>query len=199
MEYFNPCFILLVWKHKRKRKKKSKYEFFPPDPLLIGKPGLSVSYPNRHFLIIGLWVMCQSQGQLNMFTALNGKNKSFAWILYINQLANHIYGTKIKVKINLAFWGEIGFLIVWISVGLAPLALAVSPETLKTVPVLVPTFSVSMVLDPALQRGVSVVWRVSLYVCYTCEYARQMLAGSQADRLSSPWPFWLGLWHGDTQ
>lgn len=40
-----------------------------------------------------------------MFTALNGKNKPFAWILYINQLANHIYGTKIKVKINFCFWG----------------------------------------------------------------------------------------------
>lgn len=70
---------LFYWFGSTKGKKeKSKYDFFPLDPLLIGETGFSVSYPNRHFLIIGPWVICQGQGQLNMFTALNGKNKSFA-------------------------------------------------------------------------------------------------------------------------
>lgn len=171
---------------------------FPPGPPANRKPGTSVGSPNRHFLINGLWpwVTCQVQGQLNMFTTCNGKNKSFAWILGTRQMANHIHGTEIKVTGSILPRAGNG---VACSVNRSWLFFAMSAATLKMVFVLVPTCLVSMALGPALQCRVSVVWRDFRRVCYTCEYARQMLAGSQADSLSSPWPFWLWLWHGDTQ
>lgn len=75
---------------------------------------------------------------------------------------------------------EIGFLIAWISVGLAWLALALSAKNLEMVQVLVTTLLVCVVLDLELLYRVNTVSRVSVYVCYTCEYARQMLAGFQA-------------------
>lgn len=75
---------------------------------------------------------------------------------------------------------EIGFLIAWISVGLAWLALSLSAKNLEMVQVLVTALLFCVVLDLELQYRVNTVWRVSVYVCYTCEYARQMLAGFQA-------------------
>lgn len=148
----------------------------------------------------GPWVNCRGLGQLSMFTTPNAKNKSFAWILYINQLANNVYGTKIKARPVLLLGGN------WVSQCEEVLAQPVWPWLnllkLPKQPSLVLCLCCWM-----LHCGAESVWSEeslcvsegSLDVCYTCERARQMLAGSQADGLSSPWPSWLWLWHGDTQ
>lgn len=91
--------LYLIGLEAQKERRRSQKMTFPPGPPANRKPGTSVGSPNRHFLINGLWpwVTCQVQGQLNMFTTCNGKNKSFAWILGTRQMANHIHGTEIKV------------------------------------------------------------------------------------------------------
>lgn len=81
---FQPHFILLVWKHKRKERN-MKYEFFfSLNPSVIGKhiPTILIAT----FFIMGQSVICQGHEQRSMFAVLTGKNLSFARMLYINQL-----------------------------------------------------------------------------------------------------------------
>lgn len=77
--------------------------------------------------------------------------------------------------------GEIGFLTVWISVGLARLGFLLCLLKLWNGPSCwVITF---LGLRGAWSRASSIesTWsEESVFVCYTCEYARQMLAGFQA-------------------
>lgn len=60
------------------------------------------------------------------------------------------------------------------------MAFAVSAKMLKAVQVFITTFFDLCNVDPELWSRVNISGTDCLDVCYTCEYARQMLAGSQA-------------------